>query len=131
MKDRIYKLRKETLNLSRAKFGEKIGMSDSEIKNIEYGITEIKENKIKLICSTYNVNEYWLRTGNGEMFEEKTDAEEIMHFAMEVIGGNPNSTQAKFIKAISKLTPEGWEVLQQIADAMAENKNGPDESDHE
>ena len=51
MKNRILQLRKTVLNLSRAKFGEAIGMSDSEIKNIENGVTQLKENKIPLICN--------------------------------------------------------------------------------
>lgn len=77
VKNRILHLRKTALNLSRAKFGEAIGMSDSEIKNIENGVTQLKENKIPLICNAYNVNEEWLRTGNGEMFLPKTRGQEI------------------------------------------------------
>ena len=67
MKDRLFYLRKTVLNLSRAKFGIPIGMSDGEIKNIETGLTQLKENKIPLICNAYNVNEEWLRTGKGSV----------------------------------------------------------------
>ena len=72
MKDRLFYLRKKVLNLSREKFGAPVGMTDSEIKNIETGITQLKENKIPLICSKYNVSETWLRTGEGEMFLPKS-----------------------------------------------------------
>ena len=72
MKDRLFYLRKTVLNLSRAKFGIPIGMSDGEIKNIETVLTQLKENKIHLICNAYNVNEEWLRTGKGETFLPKS-----------------------------------------------------------
>ena len=77
MKDRLFYLRKKVLNLSREKFGAPIGMTDSEIKNIETGVTQLKENKIPLICSKYNVNEAWLRTGSGEVFVPKPRGQEI------------------------------------------------------
>lgn len=130
MNKRIKEVRKE-LGLTQDEFAAKLGLTRGAITNIELNKTEPKPLLVNLICSTYNVNEYWLRTGNGEMFEEKTDAEEIMRFAMEVIGGSPNSTQATFIKALAKLTPAEWEVIQKIIDNLTENKKWPDESDPE
>lgn len=112
-------MRKEVLNLSRAKFGEPIGMSDSEIKNAEYGITELKDSKIKLICKEYHVNEMWLRTGTGEMFESTSMEEEIASFAKKVINYGSESFQARMVSALSKLDEAGWAVLEKLADDMA------------
>lgn len=66
MNERIRCLR-EKLGLSRAAFGQKIGVSGDVINNLERGRVEIKEPIIKLICSEFSVNEDWLRTGIGEM----------------------------------------------------------------
>lgn len=68
MNERLRILRKE-LNLSQAKFGEPIGLSRDEIKNLEYEKTKLKEISIPLICKNYNVSFDWLVTGQGEMFE--------------------------------------------------------------
>lgn len=57
--------------LTRKQFGEKIGVSEDVIKNIEYNRVEIKDHIIKLICQTFNVNEDWLRNGNEPIFIEK------------------------------------------------------------
>lgn len=121
MKDRLFQLRKEVLNMSRAKFGEAIGMSDSEIKNVEYGHTQLKENKIALICKEYGVNEVWLRTGFGEMFTKKTLEEEIAEFAAKIINYGSESFQARFVHALSKLDEYEWDVLSKIADEMQKN----------
>lgn len=66
MNERIRCLREE-LGLSRAAFGQKIGVSGDVINNLERGRVEIKEPMIKLICSEFSINEDWLRTGTGEM----------------------------------------------------------------
>ena len=67
MNERIRILR-ENAGLSRAAFGQKIGVSGDVINNLERGRVEIKEPMIKLICSEFSVNENWLRTGIGDMF---------------------------------------------------------------
>lgn len=99
MKDRLFYLRKKVLNLSREKFGAPVGMTDSEIKNIETGITQLKENKIPLICSKYNVSETWLRTGEGEMFLPKSRGEEIGQIVREAASVDPEDA-VKFFQSL-------------------------------
>lgn len=67
MNERIKLLRK-TLGLSGEKFGNKLGLTRMTISNLEHNRYNLTEQTIKLICREYNVNEDWLRTGNGEMF---------------------------------------------------------------
>lgn len=67
------KLLRKTLNLSMEKFGEKIGLTKASISKIESGITPLTEKNIKLICSIYNVDYFWLTEGTGEMFVEFPD----------------------------------------------------------
>ena len=104
MKNRILQLRKTVLNLSRAKFGEAIGMSDSEIKNIENGVTQLKENKIPLICNAYNETEEWLRTGIGEMFMPKTRGQEISEIVKSASTNDPEEAVKFFTNLLSEMT---------------------------
>lgn len=67
MNERLRLLREE-IGISRAAFGQRIGVSGDVINNLERGRVEIKEHILKLICSEFSVNEDWLRTGIGEMF---------------------------------------------------------------
>lgn len=69
MNNRLKELRKN-LNLTMEKFGEKIGIKKNTVSQLESGKNNITESAVKLICSTFNVNETWLRTGEGEMFNE-------------------------------------------------------------
>ena len=81
--DNIKHLRKNILGLSRADFGERLGVSAGEINNIERGRLakpELKEPLYRLICSTFNVSYEWLTTGEGEMKVE-TPEDAVMRFS--------------------------------------------------
>lgn len=67
MTDKIRAIR-EALKLSQREFGERLGVSRNVIKNIEYACVEPKEVFIQHMCEVYHVNEQWLKTGEGEMF---------------------------------------------------------------
>jgi len=67
--DRISELRKY-LKMNQEDFGGRIGLTKTAISYIESSKRGVTESNIKLICTTYNVNEDWLRNGKGEMFVE-------------------------------------------------------------
>lgn len=67
MNKRIRELR-ENEGLTRAAFGEPLGVSSDVINNLERGRVEAKDSIVKLICAKYNVREEWLRTGQGSMY---------------------------------------------------------------
>ena len=65
--DRIRAIR-DHLDMTRKSFGEKIYVSQDVINNLERGRVTPTEHHINGICEKFNVNEHWLRTGEGEMF---------------------------------------------------------------
>lgn len=67
MSERIKRLRK-SLDLTQQEFADRIGIKRNTIANYESGRNEPVDSVISLICREYGVNEIWLRTGNGEMF---------------------------------------------------------------
>ena len=69
MNSRIRELRK-ALSLSQKNFAERIGLKQNAISYMEKSGATVTEQNIKTICSQFNVNEHWLRTGSGRMFLE-------------------------------------------------------------
>lgn len=67
MNERIKQIRKE-LNLNQTEFGAKIGLTQGAIAGYETGKRVPIDAVILSICNTFGVNETWLRTGTGEMF---------------------------------------------------------------
>lgn len=73
VKERIKSLRKE-LSYTQQEFADKIGTPRNNIAGYETGKRSPSEAVISLICREFNVNEIWLRTGEGEMFNQTEDA---------------------------------------------------------
>ena len=86
---------RETLKISQDELGTKIGISRFSVSNYESGKRNITERVIKDICREFDVNEEWLRTGEGEMFVELPEGTELGKYIADVIGGEDD-----FIKNI-------------------------------
>ena len=69
--ERIKKLRK-TLDLTQQKFGERLGIKGNTVAQYELGRSNPVDSVFSLICREFNVNEEWLRNGEGEMFKPKS-----------------------------------------------------------
>lgn len=67
MNTRIKEVRKY-LNLTQEQFAKEIGLKQSSYSDMENGNYQITERTIITICLKFNVNEDWLKTGKGEMF---------------------------------------------------------------
>ncbi|GHU58087.1 hypothetical protein AGMMS49975_24360 [Clostridia bacterium] len=73
MNERIKKVRKK-LGLSQEEFANRIGLnSKATISLIEKGTSSITERFIKQVCTEFKVNEYWLRSGNGDIFLQPSE----------------------------------------------------------
>lgn len=73
--NRIIEVRK-FFKLTQGQFAEFLGMRSSAISRIESGKNALTEQNIKHICLSFNVNETWLRTGVGAMFNERVSGEQ-------------------------------------------------------
>ena len=70
--ERIKELRK-ALDLTLEKFGERLGVGKTAISKLEKGERNLTDQMCKSICREFNVNETWLRDGEGEMFQIPDD----------------------------------------------------------
>jgi transcriptional regulator with XRE-family HTH domain len=102
---RLREVRKK-LNLTQMRFGKKIGVSDVTISTTESGKTPLTEANIKLICLTFNINETWLRTGQGTMFNE--------------ISSNPEESEVLGI--FERLSPEGRKMAKEYSLFLLNNE---------
>ena len=127
MKDRLRKLRR-TLDLTQTEFASKIGTTQNVIANYEAGRRNPSGAVINNICKTFSVNEEWLRTGNGVMFVERDESEEIAAMVNEIMADKPDDFRRRFIAALSRLDMNAWKAIESFALSIVE---GRDERPHD
>lgn len=120
MNERLKKLRKH-LDLTQAKFANKIGVKQNTVAQYEMGRNVPIDSVITLICKEYNVNEDWLRYGTGEMFVKKTMEQELIDFTADMLLGGDNFKK-RLISALAKLSEDQWDLLESIVDEISNKK---------
>ena len=111
--DRL-KILRETLNMTTRSFGSSINLTGGSITNMEKGSRNITDRTISDICRVFNVNEEWLRTGDGPMFRPKKGLDnELAEHIADLIKTDDELTKA-FILELLKLSPEEMDVIKKI-----------------
>lgn len=121
MKDRLKKLRK-SLDLTQQAFADKIGMKQNTIAQYEMGRTIPSDAIIFSICREFNVNENWLRTGEGDMFMKMSRDEQIEEFIGDLLHGEEDSFKRRLISGLAALDENGWKVLEDFLDSIQKKK---------
>ena len=125
MQERLKALRLK-LNLTQSAFASRIGTTQNVVANYEIGRRNPSSSALNNICKEFNVNETWLRTGEGEMFQPKSRNDELLDYARRLAEGDPGSIQAQLLTVMTRLTDAQWEVLAQVAaQFLAEAQSQP------
>lgn len=124
MNSRIKELRTKYLKekygrkITQQEIADKLGLSQNFIWQIENGDRTPSDRTISDICREFGVNEIWLRTGEGEPFQEETRQEQIMRFATQTVKGSDEFRKA-FVSMLAKMDADDWENLEKLFDNLA------------
>ena len=129
MKDRIKAVRK-TLHLTQQKMADSLGLKRNTVGAYEIGATAPSDRTIGDICRIYNVNEVWLRTGEGEMFMARDREEEITAYMGRITGGKGTDVENAIIAVMARTSVEEWELIAKKALELVEEmkKEKPDQT---
>lgn len=116
--ERIRAIRKDK-GLTMQAFGESIGMSKASISGIESGKNGPSEQTIRLICSVYKVDYFWLKEGKGSMYLDDTDnlVDEI------AIEQNLDPDTARTLKRLLRLSPDSQKIVLKAIDTLLNEKD--------
>lgn len=120
MKERLKKLRKEKLKISQQKMAEKLNITQATYARYELGTTIPTDRVIADICREFNANEDWLRTGEGSIFREMTEKEEIIFKINKALEGRSDSL-IHGMYFLTELDAEEIKLLENIAYQIIEH----------
>lgn len=123
MNERLKEIRKSNPNgKTQETFANYLEISKENISSYESGRRNPSDAFIKLVCEKCNVNEDWLRTGNGEMFMPETKDEQISKMLADVMKSEEGNFKKKLISALAQLDKDGWDKLEEFVDMISEKK---------
>lgn len=126
MNSRIKAIRKEIKKngkpISQEEFGYRLGVSRDVIANLERTTNPVAptEQMLKLICREFNVNETWLRTGEGEMFNTLSMDEQLAFYLGTILSEQGDTFKKRLIAALSALDESEWSAVEAFARKLVE-----------
>jgi len=115
--ERIKIIRKQ-LELTQQEFADKLGIARNNIAGYETSKRSPSDAVVSLICAKFNVNEDWLRTGDGEMFEQLTDQQKVMKHTAQLLKDTDSvvaNAIKTFIVTYEQLDATSKKVLEEVA----------------
>ncbi len=121
--DRLKYVRVEELKISLETFSIRLGMkSRSSMSRYERSGFKFSDRIIKQLCTEFLINEHWLRTGEGEIFQTYVD--DLRDICRKY---NIDATSEKVVRSYISLNQIEREALSKFLVSLAEAVNSPDE----
>lgn len=108
--ERLKEVRK-SLKMNQREFSERISTAQNTYSKWENGVNDPNDASIALICREYNVDEHWLRTGEGEMFRQPSVKEAIYEFFIKVSNGELEKEAEWLAEFLATSTPEARRMV--------------------
>ena len=106
----------EYKKITKTEFANKLNIPQAYVSRITNNGSVPSDRLIEDICEKFDINEKWLRTGEGEMSITRTKKQIITDFMGDLIVDEEDSFKRRLIEALAKLNPEDWEVLERLAE---------------
>jgi transcriptional regulator with XRE-family HTH domain len=113
--DRVKEIRKAE-GLTLAKFGEKLGVTNMAISNIENGNRSVTGQMLKSICREFGYREEWLRDGIEPKQPPKLEEAELAEYIEDLL--STESPTYTLIKSILNVYCKLDDKSRQIADSI-------------
>lgn len=121
MNERIKKILEE-LGLKKVEFAERLHISRPYASELCSGAKAPSDRTISDICREFGVREAWLRTGEGEMFVQDTQSEQVAAFLADLTKDDSDTFKKRFVEMLAGLSPVDWGLLERMAEKLTQKK---------
>lgn len=116
LNERINAIIKEK-GITKTAFADRINISQAFVSQMCSGASQPSNRTIADICREFDVDEHWLRTGEGDMFVHLSRNEELADFFSDILT-DENGFRTRLISALARLDTDQWKLLEQVADNL-------------
>lgn len=106
----------EAKQIKKVEFARRLNLSQPFVSDLCSGKSQPSSRTISDICREFDVNEDWLRTGEGEMFVHISRSQEVAEFVGDILKGEADTFKRRFVAMLARLDESQWEVLEQMVD---------------
>ena len=110
---------RRTKEMTMEQFGERIGIQKSAISKIEKDKVNLSDQTVRSICREFDVNEVWLRTGEGgdkNMFTKVSD-DDRFSLNLGKLSKSENEIARNMLNAIAEADPEKLKIIEDFMKA--------------
>lgn len=101
---------------NKSEFARRINVTPAYISKLgRHPESEPSDRTISDICREFNVNEEWLRTGEGEIFAPLIRSKEIAAFVGKILQGEEDDFKHRFVAMLARLDESEWEFIERKA----------------
>ena len=118
-----FKELRTALNMKQGDLAKELTLSQGHVSDIENGRKSLSDQTIEILTLKYNIDEEWLRTGEGEMFLPLDRQDQIAKLTSDLFKEEKNSFKERLILALAGLDESEWELLEKIAEKIAKEKD--------
>ena len=119
--ERIKEVRKNE-KLTQQEFADRLNLKRNTVGSYEVNVVVPSDRTIKDICDKFGIREEWLRTGEGEMFVQDTQSEQVAAFIGDVTRDDDDTFKKRFVEMLADLIPGDWELLERMAEKLTQKK---------
>lgn len=111
--------------LTQSEFGSRIGTKQTTVASWELGNRVPSDAIILSICREFNVNETWLRTGEGEKYMHLSRRDAVAAYVGKILGGKVTPLEEALIEFMAETSAEEWEELSRIINRFTSKMKKP------
>ena len=119
--DRVRLVRKRE-GLTMEKLGARIGISNPSVSTIESGKSNPSNQTVVSICREFGVSELWLRTGEGEMFVQRSMNQTLGLMVNDLMSEADESFRKRFVAALLELPEETWPEIEKFIKKISQGE---------
>lgn len=112
--------------LKRTEFAERLHVSGPFISMICSGAKVPSDRTISDICREFGVSLAWLQDGEGEMYVQRSQNEQLALMVADLMAESDDSFRKRFVSAFLAFPPDELAVLEEFIDSLADAKSPED-----